>query len=246
MADPLSVPTFIQSVTGVINDVTAQFKSIMNQIMSVTYYVQIISLIVMIGLCAFKFATFVVEFCIWIFYFLKWLILPWPSNFLTPKKNDVNVTAGFICWAIRYIIVIAYKITSLPKCFFWYFLDTAGWVLYLPFKFVFWMLDFILSGKSFQSGEKKVWYFLDEIDYFLHGKPRDNYFMYEFNPKEEAPVLDASGNDIDTMHLGLHIIHFPDSVMNQCYSISPFSLASLASFPIAAFTAFIKCATNPF
>ena len=70
-------------------------------------------------------------------------------------------------------------------------------------------------------------------------------FMFHYDPNP-PPRLDAEGNDLYAMNFGFHIIHFPNSVMHQCYSISPFGLARLAPFPIAAFTAFIKCAMNPF
>ena len=68
-------------------------------------------------------------------------------------------------------------------------------------------------------------------------------FHYDPNP---PPRLDAKGNDLDAMNLEFHIIHFPNSVMEQCYSLSPYSLASLAKFPISAFEAFLSCAMNPF
>ena len=229
--------SFMEGIMGVV-------QGAMNQIMSVSYYVEIIMMVVIIGRCVFSAFRFVVEFFIWIFRFLTLLIIPWPKNFMNPHREDVNVKAGFICWLIRYIIVIAYKITSLPKCFLWYFLDTAGWVIYLPFRLTFWFIDFILNVGMVRA-EKDVWYFLDEIDYFIHGSPNSNYFMYEYDPNPR-PVLDSKGNDVNALNLGFHIIHFPDSVMYQCYSLSPYALADLESFPIAAFQAFIQCATNPF
>jgi len=243
--DISGLPNFIlgsfNKITGIISEIQQQITKVMQMIS----FLEVIGMIVIIGKCIFAAFNFVIQFFIWIFYFLKWLILPWPNDFLTPHRDDVNIDAGFICWLIRYIIVIAYKITSLPKCFLWYFLDTAGWVLYLPFKFVFWIMDVMIGGDMFESGEKRVWYFLDEIDYFLHGRPNDNYFMFQYDPNPE-PILDDSGNDVDAMNLGFHIIHFPDSVMYQCYSISPYALADLASFPIQAFTDFIQCAMSPF
>jgi hypothetical protein len=232
-----TVMSFMESVTGVI-------QGAMSTIMSVSYFVQIIMMVVIIGRCIFAAFNFIIQFFIWVFDFLKWLILPWPKNLMNPRREDVNVEAGFICWLVRYIIVIAYKITSLPKCFMWYFLDTAGWVIYLPFRFVFWFIDFLLNV-GMQKMEKDIWYFFNEIDYFLHGKPADNYFMFQYDPNPK-PKLDASGNDVDSMNLGFHIIHFPNSVMRQCYSLSPYALADLAHFPIDAFEAFISCAMSPF
>jgi len=245
MADiPLVLMNIADTMMSFMEGVMGIVEGAMNMIMSVSYYIEIIMFIVIIGRCVFAAFQFIIEFCTWIFSFLTWLILPWPSDFMDPHRDDINIEAGFICWLIRYIIVIATKVINLPKCFLWYFLDTAGWVIYLPFRFTFWLIDFMLNI-GMEDMEKNVWYFLDEIDYFLHGKPNDNYFMFQYDPNP-PPRLDASGNDLDTMNLGLHIIHFPDSVMYQCYSISPYALADLAPFPIAAFEAFISCAMNPF
>jgi hypothetical protein len=234
----------INSVMGFAQGIVNEIQSAMKFIVSLAYFGQIIMMVVIIGRCIFAAFRFIIEFFIWIFDFLKWLILPWPNNLMNPRRDDVNKKAGFICWLIRYIIVIAYKITSLPKCFLWYFLDTAGWVIYLPFRFVFWLIDFMLNI-GMQKMEKDIWYFLDEIDYFLHGKPGSNYFMFHYDPNP-PPRLDAEGNDLDAMNFGFHIIHFPNSVMEQCYSLSPYSLVRLAKFPIDAFEAFLSCAMNPF
>jgi hypothetical protein len=186
---------------------------------------------------------FVVEFFIWIFEFLVWLIMPFPLDLMTPKQGDEKIPAGFIWWLVRYIIVIVYKIINIPKCFIWYFIDTACWTMYLPFRFIFWMLDSFL-GLGIVKAEHKAWDFMDQIDYFVHGKPLTNWFMYEFAPP--GPKVDKFGNDPDTLQLGLHIIHFPDSVMRLCYSVSPYRLPKLKSFPIKAFMDFMKCAMNPF
>jgi hypothetical protein len=58
--------------------------------------------------------------------------------------------------------------------------------------------------------------------------------------------VDKDGKDPETLGLGFHIIHFPDSVMRLCYSVSPYRLAKLKPFPIKAFMDFMKCAMNPF
>jgi len=249
--DPFSPLTWASELINGINVVINQITGTISKIMNSMSFIQVIGIIVMIGKCVFAAFSFVIQFTMWIFDFLKWLIIPWPSGFLDPKKSDLGEEVGFFCWLIRYIIVIAYKITSLPKCFLWYFLDTAGWILYLPFGFVFWLLDYMLSIDTFETNEKKFWYFLDEIDYFLHGKPRDNWFMYQYRISDEnvdsnGDPIGKDGNDPTALNLGIHIIHFPDSVMNQCYSLSPYSLAKLKSFPIDAFQAFMSCAMNPF
>lgn len=236
LADALAVPNVIMSQIGNIFTTIGDF---INKYMMFG----IIAIILIIGKCIFLAVIFVVEFFIWIFDFLVWLIMPFPKDLMKPKQGDVKIQAGFIWWLIRYIIVIVYKIINIPKCFIWYFVDTAAWTIYLPFRFIFWVIDSFL-GLGIVKAEHKVWDFLDQIDYFLHGRPNTNWFMYEFAPP--GPTVDKDGKDPETLGLGFHIIHFPDSVMRLCYSISPYSLAKLKMFPIKAFMNFMKCATNPF
>jgi len=236
LADALAPPAMSTTMIG---NIFTEIGNFMNKLMMFN----MIAIMIIIGKCIFSAIMFVVEFFIWIFEFLVWLIMPFPLDVMTPKQGDEKIPAGFIPWLIRYIIVIIYKIINIPKCFIWYFIDTACWTIYLPFRFIFWMLDSFL-GLGIVKAEHKAWDFMDQIDYFVHGKPLTNWFMYEFAPP--GPKVDKFGNDPDTLQLGLHIIHFPDSVMRLCYSISPYRQAKLKMFPIKAFMAFIKCATNPF
>lgn len=236
LADALAPPAMSTTMIG---NIFTEIGNFMNKLMMFN----MIAIMIIIGKCIFSAIMFVVEFFIWIFEFLVWLIMPFPLDLMTPKQGDEKIPAGFIPWLIRYIIVIVYKIINIPKCFIWYFIDTACWTIYLPFRFIFWMLDSFL-GLGIVKAEHKAWDFMDQIDYFVHGKPLTNWFMYEFAPP--GPKVDKYGNDPDTLQLGLHIIHFPDSVMRLCYSISPYRQAKLKMFPIKAFMAFMKCATNPF
>ena len=241
--DPFALPTFITSIVD-------QFNGIIGNLTQVISAIEIIALIVIIGKCIFAAFNLVWSLLQWFGYFVVWLFTPWPKNFMSPKIGDDQIEAGFICWLIRYIIVIFYKITALPKCFLWYFLDTAGWVLYLPFRLIFWLIDWITGMKMLQKNEREGWRFLEQIDYFLHGRPGDNYFIYHYNPKD--PKVDAkgkptvNGNDPETLNLGFHIIHFPNSVMRQCYSIMPFALKKGPNFPVDEVAAFFECVMNPF
>ncbi len=236
MADAMAIPNMIMSQLG---NVFTQIGDLIGKYMMFN----IIGIVIIIGKCIFSAIMFAVEFFIWIFYFFIWLVYPFPLDLMKPKQGDEKDPAGLVWWLIRYIIVIAYKVINLPKCFVWYFVDTAAWTMYLPFRFVFWVLDSFL-GLGIVKAEHKTWDFLNQIDYFLHGKPAVNYFEYQYTGKRRP--LDKNGVEEGTLGTGAHIIHFPDSVMRLCYSISPYRLAYLKPFPMKAFTDFMKCATNPF
>jgi len=249
---------FITPVSQVLTQIQGIFSKIMSAMHS-TLFLQIIAIVIIIGKCIFSAFNFFIQFIIWSFKdFILWMFIgktgggkdgkAW-QNIMTPKRDDEKVKACFLCWLIRYIIVIAYKITTLPKCFLWYFLDTAGWVLYLPFRCTFWLIDWLLN-MGIVKMEHNSWDFLDQIDYFVHGKPRDNYFMYQYKPSNDK--IDSDGNplvnglDPKTMNLGFHIIHFPNSVMFQCYSISPYGMLDFPPFPMKALIEFLSCAMSPF
>lgn len=191
-----------------------------------------------------------------LFDFSKWLFKdvtlwfwggPWDDIInMKPKKPSDKAepaSAGLILFCVRYIIVFFYKLISFPKCFLWYFLDTFGWVMYLPFRFVFWLIDWML-GIGIVKQEIKAWNFLDQIDYFVHGIPMSNYFMYQYNPTSDTTDSDGkplkNGKDPNTLQLGFHIIHFPDSVMYQCYSMAPFTLRKFPPYPKMRVDSFIK------
>jgi hypothetical protein len=236
MADAMAIPNMVMSQIG---NVFTQIGDFVGKYMMF----EIIAIVIIIGKCIFSAIMFVVEFFIWIFEFLVWLIMPFPLDLMTPKHGDEQVSSGFIWWLVRYIIVIAYKVINIPKCFIWYFIDTATWTMYLPFRFIFWVLDSLL-GLGIVKAEHKAWDFLDQIDYFLHGKPDINWFETQYTGKRNP--VDKNGVEEGTLGTGGHIIHFPDSVMRLCYSISPYRLAKLKPFPIKAFMDFMKCAMNPF
>lgn len=247
---------FISDFLDPIELVLSMISGIFNQIMSFLHnmlFFQIIAFIIIIGKCIFAAFNFVIKFLIWLFKdFILWVFMgdvtAW-KTLMKPKRDDGRIKACLLCWLIRYIIVIAYKVTTFPKCFLWYFLDTAGWIIYLPFRFIFWLIDWLLSV-GLVSAEHKSWDFLDQIDYFVHGKPHDNYFMYQYKPSDDNVDSDGkpltNGKDPNTMGLGFHIIHFPDSVMFQCYSINPFSLMNFPPFPMKEFIAFVACLMSPF
>jgi hypothetical protein len=239
--DPFSPIAAIQSTLSVVEGLLGQaLTSIFSAITSSTF-IQIIAMIVILGKCIFLGINFFIQSIMWFFSkFIPWLFGPWPKQvFSKPKASDVSVRAGFIPWMIRYIICMAYSIASFSKCFLWYALDTAGWIAYLPFRFVFWLCDYMLNVGLLKV-EKDMWYFLAEVDYFLHG-PANNYFLdTNYVPGPQTTT------DPNSLNLGMHIIHFPDSVMEQCYAFRPFKLANLASFPMKAFQQFLSCAMNPF
>jgi adenine-specific DNA-methyltransferase len=57
------------------------------------------------------------------------------------------------------------------------------------------MIDFMLNI-GMQKMEKDIWYFLDEIDYFLHGKPGSNYFMLNVIAENKIPLNISSVSGI--------------------------------------------------
>jgi len=124
----------------------------------------------------------------------------------------------FIPWFSHFIVCAIEKLFSLPKCFLWYGLDVVGRILYLPVRFLWYVIDtlFQLNG-FFEKIEHDIWCFLDDIDHFIH--------------------------DEEGLNTGMHLIHFPDSVMAKCYKCNFGEFPSLpnSSALLKAFTDMMSC-----
>lgn len=79
------------------------------------------------------------------------------SNFWKVGFLGFLVASGVGAWAITNIKVLIYRITNFKSCFFWYFLEIIGWILYLPIQFFVWLF-------CLQEFEKDCWNSLDALD----------------------------------------------------------------------------------
>ena len=240
--DPFSFANLIESTIGVMTSTFGNLLSQIGQMISTSFFFEIIGIIILIGKCIFLAITFAIKAFMFFFTgFIPWMFTPWPKDFFNPKKQDQTLSVGFVPYIIRYIVVIAIGVIRIPKCILWYALDTLGWIVYLPFRVAFWLLDYMFDT-GITKIEHNMWNFLNEMDYYLHG-PVNNWFLYQY-----SDITNGNVPDKDSMNLGFHLIHFPDSVMETCFSISPYSLANCkgAKEVFAAFNAFMSCAMNPF
>jgi hypothetical protein len=279
-------PTFVSSIQSTFANITGIFSKLK--------LLSFFALFVTLAKCFIMFFKLVFSSLTWIITSLTpWLFFkPWPSNvFDTGKRYDKYIEAAFLPWIIRFFIVLSTRVANFPKCFVWYIIDIATWTIYLPFRFIFWLIDSILNV-GIVKGEHKVWNFLNDIDYYIHGPVR-NYFLDQYvtmyngdkmfkdgeivpNPKGNTvgisfdnftykdtknhdKIIDVDKekdinaknldktitNDSGSMNLGFHIFHFPNSVMETCYSATGFKLADLDPYPMDIFNDFMKCIVSP-
>jgi hypothetical protein len=80
----------------------------------------------------------------------------WKAGFLA-----FLAASGIGSWAIHNIEVLIYRVTNFKSCFFWYFLEIIGWILYLPIEFIVWLL-------CLQELEKTAWKGLDAVDCVIY------------------------------------------------------------------------------
>jgi hypothetical protein len=122
----------------------------------------------------------------------------------------------FLPWFLKYIVCAIGKFTSIPNCFLWYVMEIAGKIIYLPFRLTFAILDMILESFGFnikiQDMVDQMWWFLDDID----------HMMYD------------SGS-------GFHIVHYPDEIIDICYSCDIGDFPSFPPFDMKPINDFVKC-----
>lgn len=193
--------TIMSGIQMVVSKIEAASRRIVQKTTMVNV-LQIFAVLFAIGKCLFKFFDLVVALAMWFYKFIIWF----------PVK--------FIPWFLKFVWCTINKILMLPKCFLWYGLDTIGWAIYLPFRFIFWLLDSIFNIGLVKI-EHNIWCFFDDIDHFVHDKK-------------------------DGLGTGFHIIHFPDSVMKTCYSCDTGKYIPGPTFPISKITGFFKCIVAPF
>ena len=104
-------------------------------------------------------------------------------------------------WSINMLSCLFTMFGNFSSCFFYYFLDIVGYILYLPFAIMFWL--FRISIETYYSDcskdeypsiyniEKEIW----DLIYWV-----------------DCQVYDATG---------FHIFHYSEDIMKRCYSCSP-------------------------
>lgn len=97
-------------------------------------------------------------------------------------------------WGLPFVQCGWYWFTNIKQCFFWYFLDIIGQILYLPFGIILWLFPIL------QPPSDLFWNTLDDIDclcfditgfHFLHYSPTIIKNCYSCSPTE-FPSFDVS------------------------------------------------------
>ena len=195
-ADFIAPSNLAMNVADVPVSTSTMFTGILDYVISTVTSINFIaffSLFVSLGKIAWNFIVLIMATIGWIFTsFIPWLIWePWPPTLFNMNKYDSYIEAAFLPWSIRIIMVIADKIGNFPKCFIWYLLDIVGWTIYLPFRFLFWLIDSILNT-SLQEGDRYVWHLLNDMDYYIHGPVR-NYFLDQYVTMYAGDYMYKSG-----------------------------------------------------
>ena len=97
------------------------------------------------------------------------------TNFWKVGLLGFLVASGVGSWAIKNIEVLIYRVMNFKSCFFWYFLEIIGWILYLPIEFIVWLF-------CLQEFEKGLWKLLDSVDCFIY----DFIGFYLFKHSDEV------------------------------------------------------------
>lgn len=156
------------------NDITRSFTSWGNAILKPV--TQTLNTVKTLFYCTIAFFNFIVALFEYGFNFSVWFFV------------------YFLPWTGQYFECAWQKIIYLPKCFFWYAIDCITWVIYLPFRFLFWLIDYIFNIGLEDAIHDYFWCPLEDLDKFIH---------------DDGP---------SNLGTGIHIIHFPDSVMDKCYN----------------------------
>jgi hypothetical protein len=122
----------------------------------------------------------------------------------------------FVLWGLQFVICAITKFLNIPNCFLWYIMEIAGKLFYLPFFWLFQLLDIIIKyllrlDFSILKIVDKIWWFLDDISHLFY----DNG--------------------------GFHFMHYSDEVIKRCYTCKIGKFPKIPKFPMKFVTKFTKC-----
>jgi hypothetical protein len=105
-----------------------------------------------------KFITDMKKFVDCVFAFISYVVA------LSVYSSNVVIWSFtyFLPWLGQYFECIFQKIISLPKCFIWYWLQCVGWVMYLPFRIMFWCFGMEQFVNTY------FWSSLEKIDKYIY------------------------------------------------------------------------------
>jgi len=149
--------------------------------------------------------------CFFQFVFLAFYIIFWMLQFWL-----LWFYPQFLPWVLKYIVCAVGKFSSIPNCFLWYTMEIVGKILYLPFRITFAILDMILESFEFnikiQDMIDEAWWFVDDIDHMMY----------------------SNGS-------GFHVVHYPDEIIEKCYTCDVGEFPSLPPFDMKPVNDFVKC-----
>lgn len=93
-----------------------------------------------------------------------WPVLKWGFRLM-------HLLHGIGTWGLKTIDTLIYRLFHFKDCFLWYSLEIIGYILYLPFEFIVWLL-------CLQSLEKTFWEMIDSIDCFFYDSTGFHIFHY--------------------------------------------------------------------
>ena len=117
-----------------------------------------------------------------------------------------------VIWLVLYVISWITALANIPVCSLFYFLQTIGWVIHLIVRIFLGIGDKIIILAGYLAGVKVKIYPFQEADY----------------------IIWCGLEDIDKIvhaMAGIHIIHYPDSVIAKCYSGPANPFPKLPPFP---------------
>ena len=131
--------------------------------------------------------------------------LAWEIKYLTMFAGISIILGGYIwnvgVWSMNMISCLFVMFGNFSSCFFYYFLDIIGYVLYLPFAFMFYL--FRSSIEIYYPDCKR-----EEYPPIYHAEKEIWNLIYDIDCK----IYDATG---------FHVFHYSEEIMKRCYSCSP-------------------------
>jgi len=99
------------------------------------------------------------------------------------KYGIIFVSAVFgylgkvIAWLFKTVKCSLTWFSNFRQCFFWYFLEIIGQIIYLPFRFLIWLLTY-MGIYDLECVERDFWSGVSDVDCFIYSIVNFHLFRY--------------------------------------------------------------------
>ena len=125
-----------------------------------------------------------------------------------------------IAWLFKTVKCSLTWFSNFRQCFFWYFLEIIGQIIYLPFRFLIWLLTY-MGIYDLECVERDFWSGVSDVDCFIYSLVDFHLFRYSEEVMEKCYSCNPGPFPLPNLNFG-SVEEFVVSVIKEMIIPVPF------------------------